>query len=52
MGTDMLESMGHEPRLGNNMTISLELDDLADANQMSPRVPHLSARHALMRGAP
>jgi PhnB protein len=33
MGTDMLESMGHELRLGNNITISLELDDLADANQ-------------------
>ena len=27
MGTDMLESLGHERRLGNSMTINLELED-------------------------
>lgn len=33
MGTDMLESMGHVHRLGNNVTISLGYDDLADAER-------------------
>ena len=29
MGTDMLESLGHELRIGNNTTINLEPDSLA-----------------------
>ena len=34
MGTDMLESMGHTLRTGNNMTISLDLDDLGQAQRI------------------
>jgi PhnB protein len=34
MGTDMIESMGQGLRIGNNMTISLELDDLDEANRL------------------
>jgi len=34
MGTDMIESMGQSLRIGNNMTISLELDVLDDANRI------------------
>lgn len=34
MGTDMLESMGHQLRLGNSMTINLELDDRAESERL------------------
>ncbi len=34
MGTDMLESLGHERRLGNSMTINLELEDRAEAERL------------------
>ena len=34
MGTDMLESMGHELRTGNNMTISLEPGDLEETRRL------------------
>ncbi len=34
MGTDLLESMGHSLRVGNNVTISLDLDDLDEANRI------------------
>ncbi len=34
MGTDMLESMGHELRLGNNMTINLEPEELAETQRL------------------
>lgn len=33
MGTDMLESMGHKLVLGNNITISLQLDSKEDADK-------------------
>jgi len=33
MGTDMLESMGHTLRVGNNITINLEFDVLAEAER-------------------
>lgn len=33
MGTDMLESMGHHLKIGNNTTINLEFDSKADADQ-------------------
>jgi len=33
-GTDMLESMGHELRLGNNVTISLAFDELEEASRV------------------
>ncbi|MDQ1305190.1 MAG: PhnB protein [Actinomycetota bacterium] len=34
MGTDMLESMGHELRLGNNMTINLEPEELGETQRL------------------
>lgn len=34
MGTDMLESQGHELRLGNNMTINLELEDRRETERL------------------
>jgi PhnB protein len=34
MGTDMLASMGHELRIGNNTTISLELDSREEADRV------------------
>jgi len=34
MGTDMLESMGHQVKIGNNTTISLNLDSEAEADRI------------------
>jgi PhnB protein len=34
MGTDMLESMGHKLVVGNNTTISLQLDSREEADKM------------------
>ena len=34
MGTDMLESMGHKVVVGNNTTISLELDSKEEADRI------------------
>ena len=34
MGTDMLASMGHELRIGNNTTINLELDTRAETERV------------------
>jgi PhnB protein len=34
MGTDMLESMGHELRIGNNVTICLEPDSRAETDRL------------------
>lgn len=34
MGTDMLESMGHQFVVGNNITISLQLDSKKQADQL------------------
>ena len=34
MGTDMLESMGHERRIGNNVTINLEPDTRAETEKL------------------
>ena len=34
MGTDMLESMGHTLMVGNNTTISLELDSRDEADRI------------------
>lgn len=34
MGTDMIESMGHQLRIGNNTTIMLEPDTRAEAEQL------------------
>ncbi len=32
MGTDMLESMGHQLRIGNNVTLSLQFDSREEAD--------------------
>jgi PhnB protein len=34
MATDMLESMGHERRVGNNVTINLELEDRGETERL------------------
>ncbi len=34
MGTDMLESMGHELKIGNNVTINLEPDTRAETDRL------------------
>lgn len=34
MGTDVLESMGHELRLGNNVTLNLEPDTRAETERL------------------
>ncbi len=34
MGTDMLESLGHELRIGNNVTINLEPDTRAETDRL------------------
>jgi len=34
MGTDMIESMGHELRVGNNTTICLEQEDRAEIERL------------------
>ena len=34
MGTDILESMGHELRVGNNVTINLELDSRDETDRL------------------
>jgi PhnB protein len=34
MATDMLESMGHERRIGNNVTINLELEDREETERL------------------
>jgi PhnB protein len=34
MGTDMLASMGHQLRIGNNTTISLDLDSKEEADRI------------------
>mgnify|MGYP003344241132 CR=1 FL=1 len=34
MGTDALESMGHQQRIGNNTTIQLQPDSRADADRL------------------
>ena len=34
MGSDMLESMGHELRIGNNVTINLEPDTRAETDRL------------------
>lgn len=38
MATDMLASQGHALRLGNNMTINLELDDRAETERLFARL--------------
>jgi PhnB protein len=34
MATDMIESMGHQVRVGNNMTLNLELEDRVETERL------------------
>ena len=38
MGTDMLESMGHAVRIGNNTTINLEPDSLEETQRLNDAI--------------
>lgn len=38
MATDMLESMGHEVRVGNNVTLNLEPDSLEETQRLFDRL--------------
>jgi PhnB protein len=38
MGTDMLASMGHERRIGNNVTLNLEPDSLEETQRLFDRL--------------
>jgi PhnB protein len=49
MGTDMLESMGHKLVVGNNTTISLQLDSREEADAMYNALAEGSTDNATMR---
>jgi PhnB protein len=49
MGTDMLESMGHKLQEGNNVTISLEADDRAEADRLYNALSEGGSEKAPMR---
>ena len=52
MGTDMLESMGHKTRIGNNTTISLNLDSRQDADRLFALLSESSTEKAEMQEMP
>jgi PhnB protein len=52
MGTDMLESMGHEVRIGNNTTISLELDSREEADRLFAALSNGGGEKAEMQDMP
>ena len=49
MGTDMLRSMGHELRVGNNVTINLEPDSREEADRLFAALSDGSAEMAPMQ---
>ncbi len=49
MGTDVLESMGHKLVVGNNTTISLQLDSRAEADTFYKALSEGGSNHAPMR---
>ena len=49
MGTDMLESMGHKLIVGNNTTISLQLDSKAEADKYYSLLSEGGSENAPMR---
>ena len=49
MGTDMLESMGHKLVVGNNMTISLQLNEKSEADQLYQALSENGSEKAPMR---
>lgn len=52
MATDMLESMGHHTRIGNNTTISLNLDSNEEADRFYALLAEGSAEFAPMTQMP
>ena len=52
MGTDMLESMGHELRVGNNVTLNLELEDRAETERLFGLLAEGSAEVAPLTDMP
>jgi len=52
MGTDMLESMGHKTQIGNNTTISLNLDSKAEADRLFEILSEGSEQKAGMMDMP
>ncbi|MBL7772945.1 MAG: VOC family protein [Chitinophagaceae bacterium] len=49
MGTDMLESLGHKVVVGNNTTISLQLDSKEDADRYYSALAEGGSEQAPMR---
>lgn len=49
MGTDMLESLGHKLVIGNNMTISLQLDTKEEADRLYHALSEGGSDNAPMR---
>jgi len=52
MATDMLRSMGHETRIGNNTTISLNLDSKEEADRIFAALSQDSTEFAPMTQMP
>ena len=52
MGTDMLESMGHQTKIGNNTTISLNLDSNEEADRLYAALSEGSTECAPMTQMP
>lgn len=52
MATDMLESMGHQTRIGNNTTISLNLDSKEEADRIYGLLAQRSTEFAPMTQMP
>lgn len=49
MGTDLVASMGHELRVGNNTTVHLEVDTRAEADRLYDALSAESAEFAPMQ---
>lgn len=49
MGTDMLESMGHDIKIGNNVTINLEPDSKEETDRLYQRLSEGSTQNMPMQ---
>jgi PhnB protein len=52
MGTDLLESMGHRLRVGNNVTINLELEDREETERLFARLSEGGSEAAPLQDMP
>ncbi len=52
MATDMLESLGHRVRVGNNVTINLELDSREEADRLYAALSDGSSEGSGMQDVP